>query len=165
MDTFSFMPYTAIDSISMDPKESVPAQATSMMLSDMDEGTIGALLGAVGPEVESPLLAIEVRDYRRQNSYSVPSGPGIQDGLTLFAIGVPMNPEMSAALDSALAGLRTAMAPHAEGRIMLNLLGDGQYGPERTGEAFAAEDFARLRELKRRYDPENRFRFNHNIAP
>jgi FAD/FMN-containing dehydrogenase len=30
---------------------------------------------------------------------------------------------------------------------------------------YGSERFRRLREVKRRYDPDNRFRFNHNIAP
>jgi len=32
-------------------------------------------------------------------------------------------------------------------------------------QAFGAESFARLRAVKRRLDPENRFRFNANIPP
>jgi hypothetical protein len=35
----------------------------------------------------------------------------------------------------------------------------------RVAAAFAPETYARLRELKRRHDPENRFRFNGNIPP
>jgi FAD/FMN-containing dehydrogenase len=56
-----------------------------------------------------------------------------------------------------------ALAPWAIGGGYVNyaseLAGDGaetEYGTER---------FRRLREIKRRYDPENRFRFNHNISP
>ena len=36
---------------------------------------------------------------------------------------------------------------------------------ERVEAAFGAEKFARLRELKRRYDPGNLFRVNQNVAP
>jgi len=36
--------------------------------------------------------------------------------------------------------------------------------PERLGDAFQPRTLARLRELKRRYDPDNLFRDNFNIA-
>jgi FAD/FMN-containing dehydrogenase len=36
---------------------------------------------------------------------------------------------------------------------------------ERVKAAYALEDFERLVALKDRYDPENVFRFNRNIAP
>ncbi|MDX6480511.1 MAG: hypothetical protein QOG85_1021 [Gaiellaceae bacterium] len=50
-------------------------------------------------------------------------------------------------------------------------LGGGylNYASELSGETleteFGAERFARLRAVKRQYDPENTFRFNHNIPP
>ncbi len=55
-----------------------------------------------------------------------------------------------------------ALAPHlAEGR-WLNYLGDDQDDAVR---AAYGPNYDRLVELKRRYDPENVFRHNHNIAP
>jgi FAD/FMN-containing dehydrogenase len=60
-------------------------------------------------------------------------------------------------------GYSAALTPWATGGGYINYaseaVGDGmlsEYGTERL---------ARLREAKRRYDPDNRFRFNHNIAP
>jgi FAD/FMN-containing dehydrogenase len=57
----------------------------------------------------------------------------------------------------------SGLAPWATGGGYINYasesVGDGletEYGTQR---------FARLREVKRQYDPENRFRFNHNISP
>jgi FAD/FMN-containing dehydrogenase len=55
------------------------------------------------------------------------------------------------------------LAPWATGGGYIN------YASESVGDGleteYGAERFARLREVKRRYDPENRFRFNHNISP
>ena len=51
------------------------------------------------------------------------------------------------------------LAPWASG-VYVN------YATEPVGEAeYGAERLARLRQVKRQYDPDNRFRFNHNISP
>jgi hypothetical protein len=165
MDTFGVMPYTAIDAISMDPKESMPALATTVTLPALDEPTIVALLGVAGPGVETPIVAIEVRDLRRNGQQDRTAGAGSFAGLSLFAVGAAMSPEATVALTSALDELRDALRPHAGERVAYNFLGEGDVGPERTRAAFGEEAFARLQDVKRRYDPGNRFRFNHNIVP
>lgn len=55
-----------------------------------------------------------------------------------------------------------AMAPHGNGRVYVNLLGDGE--EDRVPDAYAS-NWARLREVKAKWDPENVFRRNHNIPP
>jgi FAD/FMN-containing dehydrogenase len=59
-------------------------------------------------------------------------------------------------------GMYEAMKPWSAGSVYLNGLSEDDGG--RVGEAFGA-NFERLREIKARYDPENRFRRNHNITP
>jgi FAD/FMN-containing dehydrogenase len=56
-----------------------------------------------------------------------------------------------------------AMQPHAGGHVYLNFLGDE--GGDRVRQAYGAENYKRLVELKRTYDPTNFFRLNQNIAP
>jgi FAD/FMN-containing dehydrogenase len=56
-----------------------------------------------------------------------------------------------------------AMRPFATGGSYVNFLGDE--GPERVRAAYSIEGFARLSEIKRRYDPLNIFHVNQNIAP
>ncbi len=59
--------------------------------------------------------------------------------------------------------LWSAMRPRSAGGVYVNFL--GQEGSERVLEAYGPEKFERLRELKRRYDPDNFFRVNQNIPP
>src|ERR671930_407242 len=47
--------------------------------------------------------------------------------------------------------------------VYVNFLGDE--GQDRVRESYGADKYARLRELKRRYDPDNFFRINQNIPP
>jgi FAD/FMN-containing dehydrogenase len=57
----------------------------------------------------------------------------------------------------------TAMRPHLGVGRWLNYLGDDQ--AEDAIRAAYGPNYERLREVKRRYDPDNVFHLNHNIAP
>jgi FAD/FMN-containing dehydrogenase len=53
---------------------------------------------------------------------------------------------------------------YTTGRVYVNYIGAGE-APDRVRAAFGQEKFARLAEIKRRYDPTNVFRINQNIPP
>ena len=56
----------------------------------------------------------------------------------------------------------SAAAPHAAGSVYLNFLTQDE--GTRIREAYGP-NYARLQAIKQRYDPDNLFRFNHNIRP
>jgi FAD/FMN-containing dehydrogenase len=66
-------------------------------------------------------------------------------------------PRLRAAVEQVAARLR----PHATGGTFLNFLGD----PAQTPSAYTADDYRRLAEVKRAYDPDNFFSGHHNIPP
>ncbi len=57
----------------------------------------------------------------------------------------------------------TALEPHHSGTVYSNFLMDE--GEDRIRAAYGERKYERLRELKRRHDPDNLFRLNPNIAP
>jgi FAD/FMN-containing dehydrogenase len=64
-----------------------------------------------------------------------------------------------------------AMEPFKTGGVYLNFTPDEReqtvagYGADRIVDGYGVEKYARLVALKQKYDPENVFRFNHNISP
>ena len=59
--------------------------------------------------------------------------------------------------------IAAAMKPWTTGRAYLNFIGDE--GSSRVEAAFGPEKYARLVEIKRKWDPDNLFRLNQNISP
>ncbi|MFB7057662.1 FAD-binding oxidoreductase [Streptomyces vinaceus] len=59
--------------------------------------------------------------------------------------------------------VRAKVQPWSTGAVYLNFTGDE--GSERVAAGLGAENLARLGAVKRAYDPDNVFRFNHNIRP
>jgi hypothetical protein len=64
-----------------------------------------------------------------------------------------------------LARLADATRPFQTGDTYVNFMELEGASAERVKSAYAPEDFERLVVLKDRYDPQNVFRFNRNIAP
>ncbi|MEV6550285.1 FAD-binding oxidoreductase [Streptomyces sp. NPDC051597] len=59
--------------------------------------------------------------------------------------------------------VRADVRPWSTGAVYLNFTGDE--GADRVVAGLGAENMRRLAEVKRAYDPDNVFRYNHNIAP
>jgi FAD/FMN-containing dehydrogenase len=57
-----------------------------------------------------------------------------------------------------------AMERHATGGVYVNYLSSGE-GDARVRAAYGDDRWRRLVDVKRRYDPDNRFRLNHNVDP
>jgi hypothetical protein len=111
-----------------------------------------ALIGRAIDEVTRPVGAdaIEIRQWGGAIANAGPdAGPvGHRE--------VPFSMTIDGGAESA-----DALRPYATGGSFLNFLGD----QSRTPAAYTAENYARLRSLKRVYDADNVFGLTHNIPP
>jgi FAD/FMN-containing dehydrogenase len=78
-------------------------------------------------------------------------------------IGLWLDATQDAAVHQAwVSSLWETIRPEGSG-VYVNFLENE--GEERIHEAYPAATYARLAEIKRRYDPGNLFRFNQNVPP
>jgi hypothetical protein len=82
---------------------------------------------------------------------------------TLNIIGMWQDPAETEAQRGWVRGVAEALRPLATGAQYLNFLGDLE--EDRVRAAYGDAKYARLQGIKKRYDPGNLFRVNHNIRP
>jgi len=80
-------------------------------------------------------------------------------------LGPAFTPEMAEGVLAYLSRVAEATRPFQTGDAYVNFMELDGASPERVKAAYAPEDYERLVTLKDRYDPQNVFRFNRNIAP
>jgi FAD/FMN-containing dehydrogenase len=78
-------------------------------------------------------------------------------------VGVDPDPAKADELKDWTVGYWEALHPHSAGGAYVNFLGEGE-GQDRV-KATYGDNYARLAEIKGRYDPDNLFRTNQNIRP
>ena len=168
MDTFGMMPYAAMDSISMDPVDPMGARQRSEMLSDLSPEAIEALVEVAGAGSGSPLIMLEIRQLggaleRTADRLSTMGKGGSK--FIMNGVGPAFTPEMAEGVVAYLARVTEATRSFQTGDTYVNFMELEGASAERVKAAYAPEDFERLVALKDRYDPQNVFRFNRNIAP
>ncbi|TCO42234.1 FAD/FMN-containing dehydrogenase [Kribbella antiqua] len=162
LNTLGTVPLAELGSIAAEPVDPMPVSETSGLLRDFDDVAIDRLLAVVGAGSTAPLAVVQVRHLggalARASAAEGPAG-AVLEPYQFFCLGVPVAPEVEAAIQECFAEVRTALGGHTTGRTMFTFLG----ADDDPGRAFSPGALARLREVKRRTDPDGVFRSNRPV--
>ena len=163
MDTFQAMPPSGLPAVHMEPEEPVPVNVYTASLREAPQEAIDSFIETAGPESGSPLLAAELRQCGGALGEPADGAGALShlDAEYLFlGIGMAMSPEMSEAMNNQIDAVRKALEPWSTGSCYFNFADR----PTDVEAVFAPETLERLRDVKRRYDPEGLISGNHNIS-
>jgi FAD binding domain/Berberine and berberine like len=163
MDTFETIPAPALGRLHGDPEQPVPGIGDGFQVPELTPEAADAFVEVGGPGSGSPLLMLELRQLGGALA-EAPDGAGalgaLTDDFTLYGIGIVMAEGMAEAVGAHIERVKEAMAPW-RGGVYLNF----SEMPGDTADGFDAATYARLREVKARYDADDLFRSNHPIEP
>jgi hypothetical protein len=142
----------------------VPVLGDGFQVRELTPEAANAFIEVGGPASGSPLLLLELRQLG--GALAEPGGGAgalgaLPDEFTLFGVGIVMGPEMAQAIGARLERVKETMAPWSAG-VFLNFCETKGGGAPR---AFDEATYARLRDVKARYDEDDRFRSNHPVEP
>ncbi|HEY6430065.1 MAG TPA: FAD-binding oxidoreductase [Acidimicrobiales bacterium] len=166
MDIVQPMPYVAVQTLldAANPKGQLNYW-TADFYDDLPDAAIDILVAKATQPV-SPLTQVVVLPcggaIARVDDDAMAFGQR-QDRFNIHYLSMwtdPADTERNIAYTKQLSG---AMKPFASGGAYLNFLGDE--GQARVEAAFGRDKYQRLRDLKKRWDPQNVFRLNQNIPP
>jgi FAD binding domain/Berberine and berberine like len=164
MDTWATIPAPGLARLHGDPEQPVPAIGDGFQLRELTPEAADALVELGGAGSGSPLLALELRQLGGALA-EPPAGAGalaaLPDEFTVFGVGIPMGDGVAEAIDGHLTRVKQAMAPWRSG-IYLNFC---EHPGRDVADAFDEATYARLRDVKARYDAGDLFRSNHPIEP
>jgi hypothetical protein len=163
MDSFGPMAPGGLSYLHMDPEGPTPGIGGHTMLDTIDDDAVDALVAIAGPGSGSPLVGAELRhlggavgrSHERNGAVDT-----IRGDYALFAVGIPMTPEVGAAVHAHLPRVIAALEPWHAGSYYLN------FAEEKVDPAlfYSPEGYARLRRVKAEVDPTGLFRGNHAIS-
>ena len=149
VDTVGPRPYAEIGAVHLDPEEPAPAAESGCLLGGLPAEAVDTLLALAGPGVQTPLLAVELRQLGGALAVhpAVPDAVSGRDAaFSLFAIGV-LAPPVAAQVPDAVRAAVAAMAPWRSG--VQYAFASGQD----LTDAWAPDVLARLRQVARDRDP------------
>ncbi|WP_067875894.1 FAD-binding oxidoreductase [Nocardia vermiculata] len=163
-DDLRTMPYGDTHSIYRDPPFPHAYTATNALLSDLTADASAAFLDSTGPE--APVAAVAgFRHLGGALRRPGPAGIAVDHRDAAYNARVITAPDAPGVRDCHAQVAKT-LAPWTIGHHLNFLYGAGDWsGRAQTRAGYAADTYARLRDLKAQSDPANLFRYNRNITP
>jgi FAD binding domain len=164
MDTWATIPAPGLVRLHGDPEQPVPVLGDGFQVRELTPEAADAFIEVGGPGSGSPLLMLELRQLGGALA-EAPDGagalPSLPDEFTLFGVGIAMDEGMADAIGGHLERVKQTMAPWRSG-IYLNF---AEHPGRDVADAFDDGTYARLRDVKARYDQGDLFRSNHPLEP
>jgi FAD/FMN-containing dehydrogenase len=167
IDTVTDMPYCQVAGIHNDPPVPLPIHEGSARLTALPEAAVDAIVSAAGPDADSRLTMVEIRPLggalgREPEVANAVTGRHAAFQVFCAGVGGPLDaPFIYADVDEIFRGLGRWQTAGGT----LNYRGIRDSAPDCVRETFGADVHDRLRQVKKKYDPENLFRVNHNVPP
>ncbi|WP_221354329.1 FAD-binding protein [Streptomyces beigongshangae] len=164
-DTLGPMPYASFAQIHNDPADPAPFMERTVMLRSLTAEAVEEILTAAGPTADCPVHFVELRHLGGALTRTADNAVGHRDArFALWIVGVGA-PDAFTAMNAYADELLQRMRPWSTGGRYLNFMAAQDTGVCDVSAAYDEADYHRLRSIKRRFDPDNLFRLNHNIPP
>ncbi len=156
-DTHRVVAVGDLGAIANEPTSPAPVRQRSVLLADLSEQTITALLA----EPPNPLMFVQVRHLggalARQSD--IPTAPVSAPYLVTFG-GIQPHPNAASAIEARVARYRDQLGSADTGRTLFNFLDADQS----VGDALDATTLRRLQQIKHTRDPRGVFRSNYPVS-
>lgn len=165
IDTLGELPFTDAGSIYSDPTRPDAYYGTNALVRELPFDAAQSLIARTGPDAPVPCI-VEIRHLGGALSRpaSVPNAVGHRNAIFAVRVFTPLVAPWSPGIHAVHTRAFDAVAPFTVGRG-LNFIYGERITTADVADAYEPADYGRLRELKRRYDPHNLFRFNLNVPP
>jgi FAD binding domain len=163
LDSFAPIPAAGLTRIAMDPEPPVPGLGHHRLLAELPDEAIGAFVDVGGPESGAPLLLAELRHLGGALARPAENGGALEkldEEFVVLGIGMPMDPALREPINGALDRLADAMDPWAVERGYFNYA----ERPCDVNALLPADTCARLAQVKRSWDPDDRIMANHSVS-
>lgn len=145
--------------VAAEPTDPMPGLEHSLLLTDLDDRAIDDLVVTVSDPARTPLMLVQLRGLGGAFADDSPGNGAVRpvaEPFQLFALGMPVVPELVAPIEASFAAIDAAVGRLGNGRTMPNFVGKHQ----RANDGYEPETLARLRRIKRLRDPRGVLRSN-----
>ncbi|MET7403473.1 FAD-binding protein [Dactylosporangium sp. NPDC005572] len=161
------MPFSEFGTIHADPVEPLPVFERTALLRELTGETVDQLLAVAGTAAPYPITMTEIRHLggalgRQPAQANAVSNRDAAFTLFVASIGGPAD---AGAITKAEADIIARMQPWSTGGMFLNFMTSEDSAPDAVQRAYQPAVYQRMAAVKRKVDPTNMFRLNHNIKP
>jgi FAD/FMN-containing dehydrogenase len=159
LDFLGEMPTTQIAAIHNDPQDPMPNWMRGTSLTHIDQEFASTLLSHAGPGKNPPFAAIEVRHIGGRTSRDVKAGSAVGGRPAEFTFGLfgaPVPELFEMVIPAAAAQIMESVEAWTSSEMNINFMGAPR-SAEHHATAWSPECYARLADVRRKYDPNGVF--------